>query len=193
MGTSRSSGGIGPVTPSDYTYEDSSPSGLKPLRPGQDLSVPEESEETDKYNFAVGNFRFGFAVGIGFEFNDNINLSDHDRQSDIIFRPVANIDSEWRLSDLNTLRFNVGLSYAKYFDHSQYDTNGVLISPNSELALTAYVGAVKITVRDRFSYQEDSYDVPDISNVAIYGRYENQAGIEGDWGVNQNLHAHRRL
>src|SRR5882724_6835040 len=79
LGTSRSSGGIGPVTPSDYTYEDSSPSGLKPLRPGQDLSVTEEAEETDKYNFALGNFRFGFALGVGLEFNDNIKLSQNDR------------------------------------------------------------------------------------------------------------------
>src|ERR1700733_12629931 len=72
MGTSRSSGGIGPVTPSDYSYEDASPSGLKPLRPGQDLSATEEGEETDKYKFALGNFRFGLAVGVGLEFNDNI-------------------------------------------------------------------------------------------------------------------------
>src|SRR5579871_4525075 len=87
IGTSRSSGGIGPVTPSDYTYEDASPSGLRSLRPGQDLSVAEQTEETDKYNFALGNFRFGIALGVGVEFNDNINLSDHNRESDFIFRP----------------------------------------------------------------------------------------------------------
>jgi len=185
LGTSRSSGGIGPVTPSDYTYQDSSPSGLKPLRPGQDLSVTEEAEETDKYNFALGNFRFGFALGVGLEFNDNIKLAQDNRISDFIFRPVLNIDSEWRLSDLNTLKFNVGLSYAKYFSHSEFDTNGVLISPNSELALTFYTGAVKWTVRDRFSYQEDAYDQADISNQAIYARWENQAGLEGEWSINQ--------
>ncbi|MEI9896807.1 MAG: hypothetical protein WDN28_23865 [Chthoniobacter sp.] len=128
LGTSRSSGGIGPVTPSDYTYQDASPSGLRPLRPGQDLSVTEEAEETDKYNFALGNFRFGFALGLGIEFNDNIKLSQNDRISDFIFRPVLNIDSEWRISDLNTLRFDIGLSYAKYFSHNEFDTNGVLIS-----------------------------------------------------------------
>ncbi|MEP6668047.1 MAG: outer membrane beta-barrel protein [Chthoniobacter sp.] len=173
------------MTPSDYTYQDASPSGLKPLRPGQDLSVTEEAEETDKYNFALGNFRFGFALGVGLEFNDNIKLAQDDRISDFIFRPVLNIDSEWRISDLNTLRFNVGLSYAKYFSHSEFDTNGVLISPNSELALTFYTGAVKWTVRDRISYQEDTYDVADISNAAVYARWENQAGLEGEWAINQ--------
>jgi len=187
IGTSRSSGGIGPVTPSDYTYDDASPSGLRALRPGEDLSVTEEQEETDKFNFALGNFRFGLALGVGIEYNDNINLADHGRESDFIFRPILNVDSEWRISDLNTLRFNVGISYAKYFEHSEFDTHGVLISPTSELALTLYTGPVKWTARDRFSYQEDSYDIPDLTNQAIYGRWENQAGLEGDWTVNQSL------
>ena len=77
---------------------------------------------------------------MGIEFNDNIALSETNRQSDFIFRPVLNIDSEWRISDLNTLRFNIGISYAKYFSHSEFDTKGVLISPTSELALTFFLG-----------------------------------------------------
>jgi hypothetical protein len=185
IGTSRSSGGIGPVVPSDYSYDDSSPSGLRALRPGQDLSVTEEAEETDKYNFALGAFRFGIAVGVGIEFNDNIALSQNNRESDFVFRPVLNIDSEWRISDMNTLRFDVGFSYAKYFDHSEFDTKGVLISPTSELVLTMYTGPIKWTLRDRFSYQEDTYDIPDISNTATYDRWENQAGLDADWQVNQ--------
>lgn len=187
LGTSRSSGGIGPVVPSDYTYEDASPSGLKPLRPGQDLSVTEAQEEEQKFNFALGNFRFGLALGVGIEWNDNIKLSQNDRISDFVFRPVLNIDSEWRISDLNTLRFNIGISYAKYFSHSEFDTNGVLISPTSELALTFYTGSVKWTIRDRGSYQEDTYDVPDISGLATYRRWENQIGIEGQWAINQTV------
>ena len=186
-GTSRSSGGIGLVTPSDYSYQDASPSGLQPLRPGQDLTAVELEEENNKYNFAVGPVRFAIAVGIGIEFNDNITLSEHDRQSDFILRPNLDLQATWRLSDLNTLHINVGISYAKYFDHSQYDTRGLLISPNSDIALTFFTGPVKWTVRDRLSYQEDSYDLPVLSNVAVYRRWENQAGIEGDWAINQKL------
>lgn len=187
LGTSRSSGGIGPVVPSDYTYEDASPSGLKPLRPGHDLSAVETQEEEDKYNFALGNFRFGLALGVGIEWNDNIKLSQNDRISDFVFRPVLNIDSEWRISDLNTLRFNIGISYAKYFSHSEFDTRGVLISPTSELALTMYTGAIKWTIRDRGSYQEDTYDIPDVSGLAVYRRWENQAGLEAQWAINQSV------
>ena len=59
FGTSRSSGGIGPVVPSEYTYTDATPSGLRPV------TRPQESEERDKYNFALGPMRFGVAAGFG--------------------------------------------------------------------------------------------------------------------------------
>ncbi len=187
FGTSRSSGGIGPVVPSDYTYEDGSPSGLRPLRPGQEMTTVEQAVEEERYNFAAGPLRFSLAAGVGIEWNDNIFLSDNDREADFIFRPTLDLDSRWRLSELNTLRFNLQASYAKHFDHSELDTDGVLISPNSELALTFFVGSIKFTVRDRFSYQEDTYDVPTLSNVATYQRYENQAGIQADWQINQQV------
>ncbi len=187
LGTSRSSGGMGPVVPSDYTYEDGSPSGLRALRPGQEMTTVEQVQEEEKYNFAAGPLRFSLAAGVGLECNDNIFLSDGDRESDFIFRPTLDLDTRWRLSELNTLRFNIQASYAKYFDHTELDSDGVLISPNSELALTFFVGSVKFTLRDRFSYQEDTYDIAPLSNVATYQRYENQAGIQVDWQINQQL------
>jgi hypothetical protein len=184
-GTSRSSGGIGLVTPSDYTYQDTSPSGLASLRPGQDLTAVEQAEESDKYNFAVGPIRFAIAVGFGVEFNDNITLAETGRESDFILRPTIDLAATWRLSDLNTLHINVGLGYAFYLNHSEFDSPQ--ISPNSDIALTFYTGPVKWTVRDRFSYQEDAYDIPVLSNTAIYRRWENQAGFDGDWAINQSL------
>ena len=181
FGTSRSSGGIGPVIPSEYTYTDSTPSGLQPV------ARPEESEEKDKYNFAIGPMRFSLAAGLGLEFNDNIYLSDKNRESDLILRPSLTIDSSWKLSETNTLRLGVELSYAKYFDHDDLDTDGILISPTSELAFTFEIGAVKVTIRDRGSYQEDTYNVPVLSDVVHYRRAENQIGIELDWAINQNV------
>ena len=185
LGTSRSSGGYGPVVPSEYSYQDASPSGLRELTPGQDLALPDEMEEADRYNFALGNFRFGLAVGVGIEWNDNIRLSERNRESDFVFRPVLNLEANWKMSDLNTLRFNIGVSYAKYFEHSDLDTDGVLISPTSELAFSFYVSNLKFTLRDRLSYQEDSYDVPQFTGGPTYGRWENQAGIQMDAQLSQ--------
>ena len=189
LGTSRSSGGLGPIYPSEYSYEDTSPSGLAPLRPGQDLNEAQVAEEADRYNFAIGPVQFGLALGVGMEYNDNITLADSNRISDFIFRPSLDVQASWRISELNTLRLSVGASYAKYFDHSQYDSDGLLLSPNSELAFTFYLGAIKFSLRDRLSYQEDAYSNPTISNTedGQYRRYENQVGLQAEWAVNEKL------
>ena len=189
LGTSRSSGGLGPIYPSEYSYEDASPSGLSPLRPGQDLNEAQVAEEADRYNFAIGPVQFGLAVGVGIEYNDNITLADSNRISDFIFRPSLDVQASWRISELNTLRLSVGASYAKYFDHSKYDSDGLLLSPNSELAFTFYLGAVKLSLRDRLSYQEDAYSIPTISNTSDgqYRRYENQIGLQAEWAVNDKI------
>jgi len=189
LGTSRSSGGLGPIYPSEYTYEDASPSGLTPLRPGQDLNEAQAAEESDRYNFAIGPVQFGLAMGMGIEYNDNITLADSDRISDFVFRPSLDVQATWRISELNTLRLTVGASYAKYFDHSEFDSDGLLLSPNSELAFTFYLGAVKLTLRDRLSYQEDAFNIAPISNTGDqrYRRYENQVGLQADWSVNEKV------
>ncbi len=180
FGSSRSSGGIGPVVPSEYTYTDATPSGLEAVKP------PEESEYQEKYNFAIGPVRFSLAAGAGIEWNDNVNLANKDRQSDFVFRPSLNIDGSWKVSQLNTLRFGLGISYAKYFDHTELDSKAPLLSPTSEIAFSFEVGAFKVTMRERGSYAEDTYNVSQLGGVAKYRRAENQAGIEFDWALNQN-------
>lgn len=164
----------------EYFRELESPREVTPV-------VQINPQEEERYNLMAGPVRFNVAAGVGVEFNDNITLSDTDRQSDVIIRPSINIETVWPISQLNTLRFSIGLSYAKYLDHSEFDTRGVLLSPNSEIALTVHVGAVALTLRDRFSYQEDPYDVAVISNVATYRRFENLIGLQADWAVNPTL------
>lgn len=179
FGTSRSSGGIGRLTPSVDVFEGNDPSGLSPIAPVNDLETEED------YNFRLGNLDFIVAAGLGVEFNDNINLSENDRQSDIIFRPTLDIEGMWRFSETSRLRFGVGISYAKYLDHDEYDSESVLVAPNSAIAWTFKSGAFTVTLRERLSYQEDPFDLPLASGVARYGRWENQAGIQVDWQVNE--------
>lgn len=185
------------------TQEYVAPATPQPVNPNVDLGRPNANtdsftstdaygavppplpQEEERYNMALGAVRFNLAAGIGVEFNDNISLSPSgSEQEDIIIRPSIIMDATWRLSELNTLRFSLGLSYAKYLNNSQYDTDGVLVSPTSELAMSFYVGNVRITVRDKFSYQEDPYDLPVLNNTATYRRLENDAGLQVDWMIN---------
>ncbi|HEV7402776.1 MAG TPA: hypothetical protein VGO11_07625 [Chthoniobacteraceae bacterium] len=183
-GTSRSSGGIGPVTANDYSYQDVAPSDLAPLDP-DNLTGGQAPP-----NFQIGPIRFSIAVGVGVEFNDNVNLSDKNRQSDIVIRPSLSLDAYMKLSDRNILRFSLGVSYAKYLNHSEYDTDGLLFAPTSALEYTFGLGTtVLVSLRERFSYQEDIFNIPTLSNEAKYGRYENQAGIEIQWDPTAELRA----
>lgn len=186
----RSYGSPEPVPPS-YPIVDLGPStdttSFSVLDRYEPVNPPNESE-AEKYNMAMGPLRFNVAAGIGVEYNSNIALSPSgEEEDDFIIRPSLVIDATWRLSEMNTLRFSLGASYAKYINHSEFDSRGVLLSPSSAIAMTVLVSNVRITVRDRFSYQEDPYDEPFLSNTATYRRFENDAGIQADWAVNEWL------
>lgn len=179
FGTSRSSGGIGRLGPGAEVFLGNSPNGITPLADA-DLSQADKN-----YNIRIGMLDLTVAAGIAFEFNDNITLADVGRKSDIIFRPQLDIEGALRFSESNRLRLGVGLSYAKYLNHSEYDSDSLLIAPTSSIVWTAETGAFKFTFRERLSYQEDPFDQPTLSNTANYRRWENQAGIQVDWDANQ--------
>jgi hypothetical protein len=160
-------------------------------------------QEIDKipYNLEVGPIKFRFSATMGIEYNDNINLAEDgsflfpsptgpilvktEPQDDVIFRPQVNLDALWPITQLNTLRLDLGLGYAFYLDHSNYNTNSLLISPNSQLAFDIFVGDFRINIHDRFSLQQDPIDEISLSNVADYGRFENTAGVSVLWDLNQ--------
>jgi hypothetical protein len=178
FGSSRSSGGIGRLGPGSEVFLGNDPNGIQPVNDA-DLAQDEKN-----YNIRIGKFDLSIAAGVGFEFNDNIALSEFNRESDIIFRPQVDLEGAIRFSETSRLRLGVGLSYAKYFDNSRYDSDTILISPTSAITWTAETGPFKFTIRERLSYQEDPFDQPTL-NVANYRRWENQAGIQVDWEANQ--------
>jgi hypothetical protein len=136
-----------------------------------------QSTEEIPYNLLAGPVRFLFSVTAGVEYNDNINLAERNKQDDVIIRPQFNIDAIWPVTQLNTLKLDLGVGYSFYLNHSENDTNGVLISPGSQLSFDIFVQDFRINLHDRFSLQDDPVDEFQLSNVADYGRFENTAGI----------------
>jgi hypothetical protein len=153
------------------------------------------------YNLQVGPIKFRFSATMGIEYNDNINLAEDgtftfasiagpitittESQSDVILRPQVNVNALWPITQLNTLRLDIGLGYAVYLDHSEYNTNGLLINPGSQLAFDIFVGDFRINFHDRFSLQQDPISEAQLSNVVDYGRFENTAGVSVLWDLNQ--------
>jgi hypothetical protein len=144
-------------------------------------------QSTDRipYNLLAGPVRFRFSATAGFEYNDNINVADVETQEDFIFRPQVNFNALWPITQLNTLRFDIGVGYGFYLDHSEYNTNGILLSPGSQLSFDIFVSDFRINFHDRFSLEQDPIGEPGLSNVADYGRFQNTAGVSVLWDLNK--------
>ncbi len=153
------------------------------------------------YNLQLGPIKFRFSATIGFEYNDNINLADDatgflpsptgpvpittQKQSDFILRPQFNVNALWPITQLNTLKLDLGVGYAFYLDHSNYNTNAVLLSPGSQIAFDIFVADFRINLHDRFSLEQDPVAEVALSNVADYGRFQNTAGVSVLWDLNR--------
>ncbi len=153
------------------------------------------------YNLQLGPIKFRFSATMGVEYNDNINLAEDGSalflsptgpilvttkpQSDIILRPQVNVNALWPITQLNTLKVDIGLGYAFYLDHSNYNTNGVLLSPGSQIAFDIFVDDFRINIHDRFSLEQDPVAEVALSNVADYGRFQNTAGVSVLWDLNK--------
>jgi hypothetical protein len=174
---------------------------IRPSLAGEAASeARRQSIDNIPYNLQLGPMKLRFSATLGFEYNDNVNLSDDasallpsalgpilvttEQQSDFIIRPQLNLNALWPITQLNTLKFDVGIGYAFYMDHSDYNTNGVLVTPGSQLAFDIFVGDFRINIHDRFSLEQDPVAEISLSNVADYGRFQNTAGISVLWDLN---------
>ena len=139
------------------------------------------------YNLLLGPVKFRLSASLGVEYNDNINYAEVNALDDVIIRPQVNFNALWPITQLNTFRLDIGLGYAAYIQHSNANTNGVLISPGTQLAFDIFVGDFRINIHDRPSLQQDPISELALSNVTDYGRFENTAGISVLWDLNRAI------
>jgi hypothetical protein len=162
---------------------------VRPSLAGEAASEARRQDvERIPYNLILGPIRFRVGATVGVEYNDNINYAeDKFAEDDVIIHPQVTLDAIWPITQINTLRLDLGISYAAYLDHSEANTNGILVAPNSQLALDIFVGDFRINIHDRFSVQQDPIAEFAISNTADYGRFENYAGLSVLWDLNALL------
>ncbi len=139
------------------------------------------------YNIKSGPILFNFSAGFGVESVDNVRLTDGvsaKKESDLILTPSLGVDIRWQFTKLNGFKFRSTLSYAKYLDNPELDTNALLLSPDSELSFDIRFGDFKLTFRDQFSYQQDPIGAGNLSATARFGRFTNDAGLTLLWDLN---------
>ena len=136
------------------------------------------SPEGGDYNLRVGPIRFMAGLTGGFEYIDNINYSDHNRESDVVARFSLDIRALWRLTALNTLQVDLGVGFLRYIEHPNATTGDVFITPGSQVAANIYVGDnIRINVHDAFDIRQDPVDNAQLNNVTNFARFTNTVGV----------------
>ena len=159
----------------------------------QELPRPSMARHEDNntlptsYNMKMGPVLFDVTGSLDTEFNDNIGLTNSNRESDLLITPEIGLGVRWPVTEENTLSLSTSLGYTHYLEHSELDSQDVLVSPNSELAFNLFIGDFKFVFHDDFSYQQDPVNEGAFSNIATFDRFQNDAGVTGVWDLNQTV------
>src|SRR5438046_5717952 len=98
---------------------------VRPSLAGEEAAEARRQDiEHIPYNLVTGAIKYRISATLGFEYNDNINLSENSPEGDFIIHPQVTINALSPVTQLNTLRVDIGLGYPLYLDHSTPATNG---------------------------------------------------------------------
>lgn len=153
----------------------------------------QDTGSDEQSTFQFGPLKVDVSSVFEAEYNDNINYSNSDKQSDIILRPGLVLAANCPLTELNTFSLQLGISYEEYLIHrnlSSY-TNFAEVSPDSKLAFSMRFNTFTVTIYDSFNYSvqpSDAFAVNPstlaiLTHVQAFGRFMNQLGVNANWDL----------
>jgi hypothetical protein len=147
----------------------------------------------EQFNVRYGPVQLKTGASLGVSYTDNVFYS-YDRKEDLMVNPAIDLLALWSITELNTLRLSLGLSYEWYMNNRSLNANAPLVNPGSELAFNLFVGDFRIRLHERFSYQQslffnglsgESVRFYNFNDVGTFSRLDNQAGFEVIWDLNK--------
>ncbi|MBS0659477.1 MAG: hypothetical protein JSR82_14645 [Verrucomicrobia bacterium] len=162
---------------------------LQPVAQGQELqrnslvsaqnaAAAKLSSEENNYNLKVGPVRFLMSAFAGFEFNDNIGLSERNRIADFAVRFGIDLRAIWQITRLNALSIDIGIGFQRYVNNPDVIKGNLTIAPNSQIGFDVYIAdVVRLNFHDRFEIRQDPIDGVTLSNLLNFGRFLNTAGV----------------
>jgi hypothetical protein len=143
------------------------------------------STSNQTYNLKLGPVLLDASAGVGVEVNDNVNLSENHRESDVAFRVSLPLRAEWQATSKNAVHLNIGLGYTKYVKHSELDTNSVLLDPGTELSFDIYVGGyLRLNLHDRIDIVQNPIEENTPNHAGLFDRLKNAVGVTAVWDLN---------
>jgi hypothetical protein len=139
--------------------------------------------ESLPYTFKSGDFRLLVTPSLDLDWNDNVNISKSDPESDFILKPRVQLNLSYPITQNNLLSLNVGGGYDKYLDHDRYST--WYLQSGTELSFDIYVKDFWFNLHDRVNYVQDTSQQPTLSGTATYATLNNTAGLSVTWDLNK--------
>ena len=133
------------------------------------------------YVIKSGDFLLQATPSLELSWNDNINLSKADSESDFIVTPLIGVNSSYLIGAQNQLNLAADFGYQKYFQHDELSQ--WYLGSQSALSCNVYVKNLKINAHDKFSYTQDSAQEAAVAGTGNYGTFANTAGLSGTWDL----------
>lgn len=139
------------------------------------------ASDNQVYNMRLGPVQLRVDAYLPIAYNDNINLAKTGRISDFVVTPQAAVHGTWKVSELNTLTFDLGIGYQAYLSHSQY--NDLLITPDTQASFNFFVGDVALNLHEYLDYSQDPSAIGQLSNQTRLARFINDVGVTAKWDL----------
>jgi hypothetical protein len=134
--------------------------------------------ENQPYTFKTGDFKLLVSPSLGFEYNDNINVSKSDPLDDYILRPFVQFNGSYPIGQRNLLQLDIGVGYDAYFNHHDY--SGPRLRSGSQVAFDVFTGDFRFDFHDRFDYLGDAAGTPAVAGNSQYQYFQNTVGLSVD-------------
>lgn len=148
--------------------------------------IAASSIPASRYNIKMGPVKMLFSATMGAEYNTNVNVSDENPEADFVLTPRLGMGVYWPMTKLNKLRFNVQLGWYYYMNNPDLNQQTFIIEPGTEFMFNLFVNVpnLRITFFDRPTISVNPVDDPTVSNTTNYAIFNNTAGIDILWDLN---------
>jgi hypothetical protein len=161
-----------------------------PLRAQQRVRTAAGRLEIESFSkpevfFRLGPFQEELTGSVGFEFNDNSDLTPSGKISRFSFYEALDLNTTWVITHLNELKFHFGGKLSEdFFSNGRSELN-VGITPDSLVQFQFAISDYQVRLYDHFSYIQDPTANPTATNTAYLNSLTNTVGavVDADWNL----------
>jgi len=141
--------------------------------------------QSQDYTFKKGDFQMLVVPSLGFDWNDNVNLTQSNVWQDYIVKPAVGITASYPFTQRNLLYLNFSIGYDRYLLHPQLSTLDINSASKTGLSFDIGIKDVTTSLHDWISYSQDASQDATVVNTPSFGTLQNTAGFASTWDLNQ--------